>query len=123
MRSNTRTTEGIIHRDLKPANIKQGDSRKAPLNYFDFGLAKAIDDRPEVVTDPGNSPTFTLGATSVGMIVGTAAYMAPVQARGKAADRRCDIWSFGAVLLLELLSGAKRAFPGEVGFRALWRWS
>jgi serine/threonine-protein kinase len=81
------------------------------VKLLDFGLAKAIEDRAASNADPANSPTFTMGATTAGMIMGTAAYMAPEQAKGKAVDRRCDIWSFGAVLF-ELLSG-KRAFPGE----------
>jgi serine/threonine-protein kinase len=100
--------KGIIHRDLKPANVKI--TPEGAVKVLDFGLAKAIED-PATPGDPSNSPTLTLGATRVGVIMGTAAYMSPEQASGKTADRRSDIWSFGAVLY-EMLSG-KRAFEGE----------
>jgi eukaryotic-like serine/threonine-protein kinase len=100
--------QGIIHRDLKPANIKL--QRDATVKVLDFGLAKALD---PVAADMNvtDSPTVMSPAmTGVGTLLGTAAYMSPEQARGRAADRRADIWAFGCVLY-EMLSG-RRAFEG-----------
>jgi serine/threonine protein kinase len=99
---------GIIHRDLKPANIKI--TPEGEVKVLDFGLAKAVDSE-DSAADISNSPTLTAAATQAGMILGTAAYMSPEQARGKKVDKRADIWAFGGVLY-EMLTG-RRAFEGE----------
>ena len=101
--------QGIIHRDLKPANIKVKPD--GTVKVLDFGLAKALDPTGVGGANAADSPTLSMQATAAGMILGTAAYMAPEQARGKAADRRVDIWAFGCVLY-EMLTG-KRAFRGD----------
>lgn len=101
--------KGIVHRDLKPANIKI--TPEGIVKLLDFGLAKAFTGQPAATANLDNSPTLTLGATQVGVILGTAAYMAPEQAKGKAVDKRADIWSFG-VVLYELLAG-ERLFGGD----------
>jgi serine/threonine protein kinase len=100
--------KGIVHRDLKPANVKTTPA--GVVKGLDFGLAKAVEDR-SAPADPTNSPTLTMSPTRAGVIMGTAAYMSPEQARGAAVDKRADIWVFGCVLY-EILTG-KRAFQGE----------
>jgi hypothetical protein len=101
--------KGVIHRDLKPANVKltSDDSVKV----LDFGLAKVAEAAACASSDPGASPTMTLGASGAGLILGTAAYMSPEQACGAAVDRRADVWAFGCVLY-EMLAGT-RTFNGE----------
>jgi serine/threonine-protein kinase len=103
--------KGIIHRDLKPANIAL--TREAQVKVLDFGLAKATDAASGSSADFANSPTITSPAmmTNIGVILGTAAYMSPEQAKGRPADKRSDVWAFGCVLF-EMLTG-RRPFDGD----------
>ena len=101
--------QGIIHRDLKPANVKV--RADGTVKVLDFGLAKAMDPASSSAAKAMNSPTLSIHATQAGVILGTAAYMAPEQARGKTVDRRADIWAFG-VVLFEMLTG-RAPFTGE----------
>ena len=102
--------QGIVHRDLKPANIKVRPD--GTVKVLDFGLAKAIEPRGAAASGVTQSPTITSPVmTAAGVLLGTAAYMSPEQARGHAVDKRTDIWAFGAVLY-EMLTG-RRAFPGD----------
>jgi serine/threonine protein kinase len=104
--------KGIVHRDLKPANVKI--THEGKVKVLDFGLAKAFSGEASgsgLSSDSSRSPTMTGQATQAGVILGTAAYMSPEQARGKPVDKRADIWSFG-VVLFEMLSG-RRLFAGE----------
>jgi serine/threonine-protein kinase len=98
---------GVVHRDLKPANVKVRPD--GTVKVLDFGIAKAFD--PLLATSGGQSPIMTTPATQAGVILGTAAYMSPEQARGRPVDKRTDIWAFGCVLY-EMLTG-QLAFGGE----------
>jgi serine/threonine-protein kinase len=102
--------QAIIHRDLKPANINIKVRADGTVKVLDFGLAKAMEPTSAMSASASMSPTLSLHATVAGVILGTAAYMAPEQAEGKSVDRRADVWAFGAVLY-EMLAG-KRAFAG-----------
>ena len=103
--------KGIVHRDLKPANVKVTPDGK--VKVLDFGLAKAFagDAASGSSADLSQSPTLAHTGTQAGVILGTAAYMSPEQARGRAVDKRADIWAFG-VVLYEMLT-ARRPFGGE----------
>jgi serine/threonine protein kinase len=100
--------KGIIHRDLKPANVMITGGQRVKL--LDFGLAKALSSEAQHI-DSSNSPTITEAMTQPGVVLGTAAYMSPEQAKGKIVDKRADIWALGCILY-ECLTG-KRAFEGE----------
>jgi Tol biopolymer transport system component/serine/threonine protein kinase len=100
---------GVIHRDLKPANVRAAPDGRCRV--LDFGLAKAIDASSASGSSPAAAPTMTSAGTAAGIILGTASYMSPEQARGREVDRQTDVWAFGC-LLYELLT-AKMAFDGE----------
>ena len=109
--------KGVIHRDLKPANVMITEGDKVKI--LDFGLAKALSDETQAV-DSSQSPTLTEAMTRPGVILGTAAYMSPEQAKGKAVDKRADIWAFGCILY-ECLTG--KGPSRERRSRRRWRQS
>ena len=108
---------GVVHRDVKPANVKLKED--GTVKVLDYGLAKALEGAApsSTASDLSQSPTLTREGTQVGVILGTAAYMSPEQAKGKRVDKRTDIWAFG-VVVYEMLTG-KRAFGGEDVFETL----
>jgi len=106
--------KGIVHRDLKPANIKV--TAAGTVKVLDFGLAKALSDDP-VSGSMQDSPTLSMAMTRAGMILGTAAYMSPEQAKGRPVDRRADIWAFG-VVFYEMLAGGQ-TFSGDTAAETL----
>jgi len=101
---------GIVHRDLKPANVKITPDEN--VKVLDFGLARAMD-TTRTAAHRTNSPTLSMQATQAGVILGTAAYMSPEQAKGRTVDKRSDVWAFGAVLY-EMLTGTRAFAGGEV---------
>ena len=105
---------GIVHRDLKPANVKL--THDNTVKVLDFGLAKAFSE-DRLSSDAENSPTITQAATRAGVVLGTAAYMAPEQAKGKPVDRRADIWAFG-IVFMEMMTG-RQTYSGETAAETL----